>query len=94
MTAENAALSIDALRSTDHDKYLATLVLPEASRAAISALYAFSAEIAAVRDRAREPAAGEIRLQWWADALTGEGHGNVRQNPVADALLLRLLQNF
>jgi phytoene synthase len=40
-----------------------------------------------VRDRAREPAAGEIRLQWWADALTGEGHGNVRQNPLAEALL-------
>jgi len=87
MTTENAALTIDALRSTDHGRYLATLVLPEAGRAAISALYAFSAEIAAIRDRAREPAAGEIRLQWWADALTGEGHGNVRQNPVADALL-------
>jgi phytoene synthase len=40
-----------------------------------------------VRERAREPAAGEIRLQWWVDALTGEGHGSVRQNPLADALL-------
>lgn len=87
MNAQNAALAIDALRDTDHDKYLATLILPEPQRAAISALFAFSAEIAAIRDRAREPAAGEIRLQWWADALTGEGHGNVRQNPVADALL-------
>ena len=33
------------------------------------------------------PAPGEIRLQWWADAITGEGHGTVRQNPLADALL-------
>jgi phytoene synthase len=30
---------------------------------------------------------GEIRLQWWRDALAGEGHGEVRQNPLADALL-------
>src|SRR5690606_30235050 len=34
-----------------------------------------------------EPTPGEIRLQWWADALEGKGHGAVRQNPLADALL-------
>jgi phytoene synthase len=56
-------------------------------REAVTALYAFNADIASVRERAREPAAGEIRLQWWADALGGAGHGNVRQNPLADALL-------
>ncbi|MHB1111250.1 MAG: phytoene/squalene synthase family protein, partial [Devosia sp.] len=54
---------------------------------AVQALYAFSADVATVRDRAREPAPGEIRLQWWVDALTGEGHGAVRQNPLADTLL-------
>ena len=75
------------LREADKDRYFATLLLKPAERAAVQALYAFSSDVASVRDRAREPAAGEIRLQWWVDAIKGEGHGNVRQNPLADALL-------
>lgn len=77
----------ETLKETDKDRYFATLVLPELHRPAIQALYAFNADVATVRDRAREPAPGEIRLQWWVDAIKGEGHGAVRQNPVADALL-------
>jgi len=75
------------LRAADRDRYFATLVLSARMRPAIAALYAFSAEIAAVRERVHEPAAGEIRLQWWTDALAGKGHGDVRQNPLAAALL-------
>jgi phytoene synthase len=75
------------LRDADRDRYYASLLLKEPQRTAVQALYAFAADVAAIRDRAREPAAGEIRLQWWADALQGEGHGNVRQNPLAAALL-------
>ncbi len=75
------------LRDADRDRYFATLLLKESERTAIQSLYAFSADVASIRDRAREPAAGEIRLQWWADALKGEGYGNVRQNPLAAALL-------
>lgn len=77
----------ETLRSTDRDRYLATLVLPAQYRPAITALYAFNADIAAIRERVSGPQPGEIRLQWWADAITGEGHGAVRQNPLADALL-------
>jgi phytoene synthase len=84
---ESAAYATAELKQADRDRYFATLVLPPKTREAITALYAFNADIASVRERAREPAAGEIRLQWWADALTGEGHGNVRANPLADALL-------
>ena len=87
MTPESAAYASQYLRDNDRDRYFATLVLPPKERAAVTALYAFNADIASVRERAREPAAGEIRLQWWADALTGSGHGNVRQNPLSDALL-------
>ena len=87
MTPESAAYASQYLRDNDRDRYFATLVLPPKERAAVTALYAFNADIASVRERAREPAAGEIRLQWWADALTGSGHANVRQNPLADALL-------
>ena len=75
------------LREADRDRYFATLVLRPTERTAVQGLYAFSADVASIRDRAREPAAGEIRLQWWVDAIKGEGHGNVRQNPLAGALL-------
>jgi phytoene synthase len=87
MRPESAGFAATHLRSNDRDRYFATLVLPPKERQAVTALYAFSADIASIRDRAREPAAGEIRLKWWDDALTGEGHGAVRQNPLADALL-------
>lgn len=87
MKPESAAFVTEQLRAGDRDRYFATLVLPEAERAPITALFAFNADIASVRDRAKEAAAGEIRLQWWHDALSGEGHGAVRANPLADALL-------
>jgi 15-cis-phytoene synthase len=90
---ESARHAADHLRANDRDRYFATLVLPAAARDATTALYAFSADIASVRDRAREAAAGEIRLQWWVDGLSGEGHGAVRQNPLADALLDAIAEN-
>ncbi len=87
MRSESAVHAAQFLRETDRDRYLATLVVPSERRDAVTALFAFNAEIATVAERAREPAAGEIRLRWWTDALSGEGHGDVRANPVADALL-------
>lgn len=75
------------LREADRERYLASLFVPAAHRPAIQALAAFAADIASIPARVREPQAGEIRLQWWVDALTGEGHGDVRQNPIAAALL-------
>jgi phytoene synthase len=84
---ESLAAAIASLREFDRDRYFATLFLPAAARPAIQALYAFSAEIAAVRERSREPAPGEIRLRWWADAIERDGQGGERQNPLADALL-------
>jgi phytoene synthase len=87
MSIESARHAAEFLRANDRDRYFATLVLKPDRRAAVQALYAFNADVATVRDRAREPAPGEIRLQWWSDALSGKAHGNVRQNPLADALL-------
>ena len=85
--SEDAGYVASFLRDADRDRYFATLLLREPARKAIQSLYAFSADVASIRARAREPTAGEIRLQWWADALKGTGHGNVRQNPLAAALL-------
>lgn len=77
----------DLVRAADKDRYLASLFAPAEARRHLFALYAFNAEIARVREVVRTPMAGEIRLQWWRDALQGEGHGEVRANPVADALI-------
>lgn len=90
MSVESFAHAAQLLRETDLDRYLSTLALPAGVRDGVIALLAFNADVAAIRERVSGPAPGEIRLQWWADALTGEGHGAVRQNPLADALLQTL----
>lgn len=75
------------LREDDKDRYLATLFAPAAVRPALFALYAFDLETAHVARRVREPLAGEIRLQWWYDALSGQIPDQATGNPVAAALL-------
>jgi 15-cis-phytoene synthase len=81
------AYCADLVRTSDRDRYIATLFAPAERRDALYALYAFNAEIARVRDVAREPLPGEIRLQWWTDVLNGERDGEASANPVAAALL-------
>jgi phytoene synthase len=76
----------EQVRASDKDRFLATLFAPAAQRGSLFALYAFDHEIAAVRERVREPMAGEIRLQWWRDVLNGERSGEAAANPVAAAL--------
>jgi phytoene synthase len=74
------------VREADRDRYLATLFAPAAQRDALYALYAFNIEIARVREMAREPMPGEIRLQWWREVLAGERDGEAAAHPVAAAL--------
>jgi len=77
----------ELVRNADRDRFIATLFAPAHSRDALYALYAFNVEIAQVRDRAREAAAGEIRLQWWREVLQGERHDEAMASPVAASLL-------
>jgi phytoene synthase len=83
---DNFAHCAALVREADRDRYLATLFAPAAHRNALLALYAFNVEISRVRDSAREPMPGEIRLQWWREALSGERAGEAAANPVAAAL--------
>jgi phytoene synthase len=75
------------VRAADKDRFLAALFAPAEHRGALYALYAFNVEIAGVRQRIHEPLAGEIRLQWWNDAIAGKAAGDVAANPVAAAVL-------
>lgn len=87
MTAMDLDPCADLVRQTDKDRFLATLFAPDEKRKALFAILAFSAEIARVRDKVTDPMPGEMRFQWWRDALAGIGRGDVRHHPVAAAVL-------
>src|SRR5262245_26570560 len=83
--AANLAELAAVARDGEPDRYLAALLAPRGQRDALLALAAFSAEIRRIPLLAHEPAMGEIRRQWWRDALTlppelRSGH------PVADTI--------
>lgn len=74
----------DIVREADPDRYLSVLYAPDDKRGDLFTLHAFDIETAAIRARIREPMAGEIRLQWWRDAIAAaDGQGS----PLADALI-------
>jgi 15-cis-phytoene synthase len=81
------AYCAELVRTADRDRFLSSLFAPAARRRALQALYAFNIEIARVREVAREPLPGEIRLQWWRDVVGGERAEEASANPVAAALL-------
>jgi phytoene synthase len=75
------------VREHDRDRWLASLFAPADKRPHLHALYAFNIEIARIRDVVSDPMPGEIRMQWWTDALEDAARGDVRAHPVADAFL-------
>jgi phytoene synthase len=77
----------------DRERFLSTLFAPGDKRPHLFALYAFDLEIAHVADAVREPMAGEIRFQWWREALARDREDEARANPVAAALLDTMLQH-
>ena len=74
-----------AARELDYDRYLAALLAPADVRDGLMALAAFHGEIARIPLAVREPGVGDIRLQWWRDALATPA-GTATGNPVADAM--------
>jgi phytoene synthase len=87
---EAAGFCADLVRSHDFTRYASTLFVPGPQRRALLAVYAFNVEISRVHTQARQPLAGEVRLQWWSDMLAGKSHGGVEGNPVAAELLLAI----
>ncbi len=75
-----------AVRAADPDRYFAGLFAAAERRDALFTLYAFHLEIAKVREVVSEPMLGQIRLQWWRDALDGIAEKRVRAHPVVEAL--------
>jgi phytoene synthase len=71
----------------DRDRWLASLFAPADKRPHLNALYAFNIEVARIGAVVSDPMPGEIRMQWWTDALEDAARGDVRAHPVADAFL-------
>lgn len=90
---ENNKYCAALVREVDRERYLATLFAPAERRTALFSLYAFDIEISRIRDLAREPMPGEIRLQWWREVLEGGRAGEAAANPVAASLLATLARH-
>ena len=76
----------EQVRRLDHDRYLTCLFAPASRRAALFALYAFNIEVAKTREVVSQPLLGQIRLQWWRDAIAEVYDGRPRRHEVLDAL--------
>jgi phytoene synthase len=75
------------VRQHDRDRFQTALFAPVRHREALFALYAFNYEIARVRESVREPMLGQIRLQWWREAIDAAyGGAAPRRHEVAEPL--------
>ena len=84
--ADAHAAILTAARRGEFDRYASALLAPSAVRNDLLALAAFAAELARIAPLTRrEPAMGEIRLQWWREAL-GNSEPARTGNPIADAV--------
>jgi len=74
------------VRAADRDRYLSALFAPAEHRGALYALYALHVELSRIPDVVTEPLAGEVRLQWWSEAVYEQRPEEMRGHPVANAL--------
>jgi phytoene synthase len=74
------------VRAHDPDRFLASLFAPADRRPALFALYAFNLEVAKTAEVVSEPMLGQIRLQWWREALDEAYAGRARKHQVAEPL--------
>lgn len=73
-------------RRHDPDRFAAALFAPVARQEALFALIAFNHEVAKTAEVVSEPLLGEIRLQWWSEALAELFEGRVRRHEILEAL--------
>ena len=76
----------DLVRANDWERYLVSLFAPATYRASLWAIYAFNHEVAKIRETVSETMLGEIRLQWWREAIEGIYTGTPREHQVVLAL--------
>lgn len=73
-------------RGQDPDRYVCALFAEPPEREALFAVLAFNHEVAKTRDVISETMLGQIRLQWWREAIDGILAGTQRQHEVVQPL--------
>ena len=76
----------EAARRTEPDRYLAALLAPRATGSDLIPLAAFVGDLARISYAVSEPIMGELRLQWWRDALVNLRNGMATGSPIADSV--------
>ena len=86
--ADESALAYCAglARRHDPERWLAALLAPPAGQAPLMALLAFNYEVAKTRESVSQPMLGQIRLQWWREAIESIEAGRPRAHQVVEAL--------
>lgn len=82
------------VRRHDRDRYQTALFAPTDRREALFALYAFNYEIARVREAVTQPMLGQIRLQWWREAIEEAYTGAVPRRHVVAEPLAGVIRDF
>lgn len=83
---EDRLIVKDMVKRFDRDRYWAALFAPEPVRTHLLTLYAFNVELSRIPEQVKDPMTGELRLQWWRDALAQSRAGDRTGHPIADAL--------
>lgn len=78
-----ADVCAELLRHGDRERFLLCQLASPARRGSLYALYAFHLEIAKTREMVHEPLLGQIRLQWWREALQAAARGDCGEGIVA-----------
>ena len=76
----------DQVRQGDEDRFTSAGFADPEPRKHLLSLYAFNLEVAKTRETVSEPMLGEIRLQWWREAIGEIYDGRPRQHQVVEAL--------
>lgn len=86
MTQSNSEYCQDLVQKEDRARYQHSLFASESQRQQLMTIYAFQLELAEIRKKTNETMLGEIRLQWWREAIDGILNDQVRGHPVVAAL--------
>lgn len=86
MQSSESAYCAEQVRRYDRERYVTALFADARRRDALLALYAFNLELARTPDSVSEPMLGEIRLQWWREAVAEIFEARPRRHEVVAAL--------
>ena len=80
------------IKRVDEERWLSSRYADAGTRTSLVVLYAFYYELARVRLAVTDQTLGQIRFQWWRDAIEELGQGKVREHDLVLALRSEIQQ--